>query len=119
MDTDLVIRAQRGDEQAFASLAVAVGDRLHIEHLDSGVQRPGGQSSYLDEAKGDVPVHRHGRQLHQPLLSSGREQSNESSGSDSADSAAVAVQFDVHVGGAGDPGDCKGRGYRLHRSGMH
>ena len=29
MDTDLVIRAQRGDEQAFASLAVAVGDRLH------------------------------------------------------------------------------------------
>jgi RNA polymerase sigma-70 factor (ECF subfamily) len=29
MDTNLVIRAQRGDEQAFASLAVAVGDRLH------------------------------------------------------------------------------------------
>ena len=29
MDTDLVIRAQRGDEQAFASLAVACGDRLH------------------------------------------------------------------------------------------
>jgi RNA polymerase sigma-70 factor (ECF subfamily) len=29
MDTDLVIRAQRGDEQAFASLAVAIGDRLH------------------------------------------------------------------------------------------
>jgi RNA polymerase sigma-70 factor (ECF subfamily) len=29
MDTELVIRAQRGDEQAFASLAVAVGDRLH------------------------------------------------------------------------------------------
>lgn len=29
MDTDLVIRAQRGDEQAFASLAVAMGDRLH------------------------------------------------------------------------------------------
>ena len=29
MDTDLVIRAQRGDEQAFASVAVAVGDRLH------------------------------------------------------------------------------------------
>src|ERR687892_199998 len=29
MDTDLVIRAQRGDEEAFASLAVAVGDRLH------------------------------------------------------------------------------------------
>jgi RNA polymerase sigma-70 factor (ECF subfamily) len=29
MDTDLVLRAQRGDEQAFASLAVAVGDRLH------------------------------------------------------------------------------------------
>ena len=29
MDTDLVIRAQRGDEQAFASLALAVGDRLH------------------------------------------------------------------------------------------
>jgi RNA polymerase sigma-70 factor (ECF subfamily) len=29
MDTDLVIRAQSGDEQAFASLAVACGDRLH------------------------------------------------------------------------------------------
>jgi RNA polymerase sigma-70 factor (ECF subfamily) len=29
MDTDLVIRAQNGDEGAFASLAVAVGDRLH------------------------------------------------------------------------------------------
>ena len=29
MDTELVTRAQRGDEGAFASLAVAVGDRLH------------------------------------------------------------------------------------------
>ena len=29
MDTELVIRAQRGDEGAFASLAVAVGDHLH------------------------------------------------------------------------------------------
>ena len=29
MDTDLVIQAQSGDEQAFASLAVAAGDRLH------------------------------------------------------------------------------------------
>jgi RNA polymerase sigma-70 factor (ECF subfamily) len=29
MDTELVIRAQRGDEEAFASLAVAIGDRLH------------------------------------------------------------------------------------------
>ena len=29
MDTELVVRAQRGDEGAFASLAVAVGDRLH------------------------------------------------------------------------------------------
>ena len=29
MDTDLVVRAQRGDEEAFASLAVAVADRLH------------------------------------------------------------------------------------------
>ena len=29
MDTQLVIRAQRGDEGAFTSLAVAVGDRLH------------------------------------------------------------------------------------------
>ena len=29
MDTQLVIRAQHGDEGAFASLAVAVGDRLH------------------------------------------------------------------------------------------
>jgi len=29
MDTDLVTRAQEGDEQAFVSLAMAVGDRLH------------------------------------------------------------------------------------------
>ena len=29
MDTELVRRAQRGDEQAFASLSVAAGDRLH------------------------------------------------------------------------------------------
>ena len=29
MDTDLVTRAQHGDEEAFASLAMAVGDRLH------------------------------------------------------------------------------------------
>src|SRR5215203_2662805 len=29
MDTELVLRAQHGDEEAFASLAVAVGDRLH------------------------------------------------------------------------------------------
>jgi RNA polymerase sigma-70 factor (ECF subfamily) len=29
MDPELVIRAQHGDEQAFASLAVAAGDRLH------------------------------------------------------------------------------------------
>jgi hypothetical protein len=29
MDIDLVRRAQAGDEQAFASLAVAAGNRLH------------------------------------------------------------------------------------------
>ena len=29
MDTELVVRAQKGDEGAFASLAVAAGDRLH------------------------------------------------------------------------------------------
>ncbi len=29
MDTQLVVRAQGGDQQAFASLAMAVGDRLH------------------------------------------------------------------------------------------
>ncbi len=29
MDTDLVVRAQKGDEGALASLAVAAGDRLH------------------------------------------------------------------------------------------
>src|SRR3954462_5714841 len=29
MDAQLVLRAQRGDEEAFASLAVGVGDRLH------------------------------------------------------------------------------------------
>ncbi len=29
MDSDLVVRAQHGDEEAFASLAVAVGGRLH------------------------------------------------------------------------------------------
>ena len=29
MDADLIGRAQHGDEEAFASLAVAAGDRLH------------------------------------------------------------------------------------------
>jgi RNA polymerase sigma-70 factor, ECF subfamily len=29
MDTDLVVRAQRGDEEAFSSLAVAAGNRLY------------------------------------------------------------------------------------------
>src|SRR6476659_609013 len=29
MDSDLLIRAQQGDEEAFASLAVACADRLH------------------------------------------------------------------------------------------
>ena len=29
MDTTLVVRAQQGDQEAFASLAVACGDRLH------------------------------------------------------------------------------------------
>src|SRR5688572_8335444 len=29
MDAELVTRAQGGDEEAFASLAIAVGDRLH------------------------------------------------------------------------------------------
>ena len=29
MDSELVTRAQRGDEEAFASLAVAIGDRMH------------------------------------------------------------------------------------------
>lgn len=29
MDSDLVIRAQQGDEEAFASLALAIGGRLH------------------------------------------------------------------------------------------
>jgi RNA polymerase sigma-70 factor, ECF subfamily len=29
VDAELIGRAQRGDEEAFASLAVAVGDRLH------------------------------------------------------------------------------------------
>ena len=29
MDTELVVQAQHGDEGAFASLAIAVGDRLH------------------------------------------------------------------------------------------
>jgi RNA polymerase sigma-70 factor (ECF subfamily) len=30
MDEGLVVRAQRGDEEAFASLALACGDRLHM-----------------------------------------------------------------------------------------
>ena len=29
VDAELIGRAQRGDEEAFASLAVAIGDRLH------------------------------------------------------------------------------------------
>lgn len=33
MDTDLIMRAQHGDEEAFASLAMAVGDRLHAVAL--------------------------------------------------------------------------------------
>lgn len=33
MDVELVVRAQRGDHQAFASLAVATGDRLHAVAL--------------------------------------------------------------------------------------
>jgi hypothetical protein len=45
MDTDLVIRAQHGDEGAFASLAVAVGNRLNavahriLRDLDLAVRR--------------------------------------------------------------------------------
>ena len=45
MDTELVIRAQRGDEEAFASLAVADGDRLHAlwHRILGGGPGPGGQ----------------------------------------------------------------------------
>lgn len=52
MDTDLVIRAQRGDEQAFASLAVAVGDRLHaVSHRilrDTDLAEDATQQALLD-----------------------------------------------------------------------
>ena len=51
MDTDLVMRAQRGDEQAFASLAVAAGGRLHaVAHRilrDTGLAEDATQQALL------------------------------------------------------------------------
>ncbi len=51
MDTELVIRAQHGDEEAFASLAVAVGDRLHaVAHRilrDTGLAEDATQQALL------------------------------------------------------------------------
>ena len=56
MDTDLVIRAQRGDEEAFASLAVAVGDRLHaVSHRilrDIDLAEDATQQALLDHLAG-------------------------------------------------------------------
>ena len=51
MDSDLVTRAQRGDEEAFASLAVAAGDRLHaVAHRilrDTGLAEDATQQALL------------------------------------------------------------------------
>ena len=51
MDTTLVIRAQRGDEEAFASLAFAMGDRLHaVAHRilrDTGLAEDATQQALL------------------------------------------------------------------------
>ena len=52
MDTDLVVRAQNGDEEAFASLAVAAGDRLHaVAHRilrDTDLAEDATQQALLD-----------------------------------------------------------------------
>src|SRR5580765_6059944 len=52
MDTELVVRAQGGDEGAFASLAVAVGDRLHaVAHRilrDTDLAEDATQQALLD-----------------------------------------------------------------------
>ena len=51
MDPSLVVRAQHGDEEAFASLAVAVGDRLHaVAHRilrDTGLAEDATQQALL------------------------------------------------------------------------
>jgi len=51
MDTTLVVRAQRGDEEAFASLAFAIGDRLHaVAHRilrDTGLAEDATQQALL------------------------------------------------------------------------
>ncbi len=51
MDTELIGRAQRGDEEAFASLAVAAGDRLHaVAHRilrDTGLAEDATQQALL------------------------------------------------------------------------
>jgi RNA polymerase sigma-70 factor (ECF subfamily) len=51
MDTELVIRAQQGDCEAFAELAVAVGDRLHaVAHRmlrDAGLAEDASQQTLL------------------------------------------------------------------------
>ena len=52
MDIELIERAQRGDEEAFASLAVAVGDRLHaVAHRilrDTDLAEDATQQALLD-----------------------------------------------------------------------
>ena len=52
MDTDLIGRAQHGDEEAFASLAVAAGDRLHaVAHRilrDTDLAEDATQQALLD-----------------------------------------------------------------------
>jgi len=51
VDTELIGRAQHGDEEAFASLAVAVGDRLHaVAHRilrDTGLAEDATQQALL------------------------------------------------------------------------
>ena len=64
MDIELVRQAQRGDEEAFASLAVAVGDRLHaVAHRilrDTDLAEDATQQALLAHLAGPPPAPRPG-----------------------------------------------------------
>ena len=59
MDAELIGRAQHGDEEAFASLAVAAGDRLHaVAHRilrDTGLAEDATQQALLTICLENVP----------------------------------------------------------------
>ena len=64
MDAELIGRAQHGDEEAFASLAVAVGDRLHaVAHRilrDTGLAEDATQQALLTIWQDPSPTSRPG-----------------------------------------------------------